>query len=120
MSKISFDYDSCLSTKRIQEICKIFIKAGHDVYVTTSRFSSTPDILVKWPWIEDQNKMLFETTDKLGIPRENIRFTAMIDKWKVLDGFDMHFDDDEDEIKMIKENLPNCEAIWIYTPYIYE
>lgn len=120
MSKISFDYDSCLSTKRIQEICKIFIKAGNQVYVTTSRFPSSPEILAKWPWIERQNLQLFETADKLDIPRENIQFTAMIDKWKVLDGFDMHFDDDETEIEMIKENLPNCEAIWIYTPYIYE
>jgi hypothetical protein len=120
MSKISFDFDSCLSTKRVQEMAKIFISAGFDVYVTTSRFASTPEILAKWPWIGDQNLMLFEITDELGIPREKIRFTTMIDKWTVLDGFDIHFDDDETEIELIKENLPNCEAILIYTPYIYE
>jgi hypothetical protein len=120
MSKISFDFDSCLSTKRVQAMARIFIKAGCDVYVTTSRFEDTHEIVAKWPWIKEQNKMLYEITDELGIPRENIRFTAMIDKWKVLDGFDIHFDDDEIELEMIKEHLPSCEGIWIYTPYIYE
>ena len=115
--KVSFDFDSCLSTKRMQVVASVFIKTGHDVYVTTSRFPSSPEIITKWPWIERQNLQLFEITDELGIPGENIRFTAMTDKWKVLHGFDIHFDDDELEIEMIKENLPECEGIWIYTPY---
>ena len=95
--KVSFDFDSCLSTKRMQIVASIFIKTGHDVYVTTTRYPSTPENIAKWPWTESRNLELFKITDGLGIPRKNITFTSMIDKWNVLHEFDIHYDDDDNE-----------------------
>jgi len=118
--KISFDFDSCLSTKRIQRLAKTYIDQGHEVWVTTSRFPSSDEIVSKWPWIKNQNQMLFEILTELGIPHDRVNFTAMVDKWTVLDGFDIHFDDDQTEIDLIDENLSSCIGILILTPYIYE
>lgn len=115
--KISFDFDSTLSTPRIQAVAKKFIEQGHDVWVTTSRFSSEDGDSKNWPWIRQQNEQLFQITNALGIPKEKIQFCAMQDKWNFLEGFDIHFDDDELDIQLIEENLPSCATVWVLTPF---
>lgn len=118
--KISFDFDSVLSTKRIQKLAKKFIENGHEVWVTTSRFPTNPETLEKMPWIKRQNEELYNILTELNIPHDRVNFTAMVDKWHVLNGFDVHFDDDKTEIDFIDENLPSCIGILISTPYSYE
>lgn len=86
--KISFDFDSTLSTLYIQEIAKAMVAAGHDVWVTTSR---RPQDCTE----------VYAVTDVVGIPREKCQFTTFEDKVKFLDGFDVHFDDDDYEIDLI-------------------
>lgn len=115
--KVSFDFDSCLSTKRIQLVAKKHIAFGHDVWITTSRFSNEHGIKNNWPWIIKQNKQLVDIATELGIPYDKIQFCNMVPKWKFLDGFDIHFDDDDTEIEMIEENLPNCATILVLTPF---
>jgi hypothetical protein len=105
--KISFDFDSTLSRKDIQEMAKIFIKSGHDVFITTSR-PEFVDPKVGW-----NNDILFEIADSVGIKQERIRFTSYVDKFEFLEDFDIHFDDDIIEIELINEHLPNCKAILI-------
>lgn len=118
--KISFDFDSTLSTKRIQRLATKLISEGHEVWITTSRFPNSSEVIQKWPWIKDQNNLLFKLAQELQIPICRIQFTSMEPKWKVLNGFDMHYDDDQVEIEMLEENESTCLGILIHTPYIYE
>ena len=52
--------------------------------------------------------------ENLGIPTDRIKFTEGDDKWKFLETFDIHFDDDMFEIELINENLDNCCGILMY------
>lgn len=107
MLKISFDFDSTLSLKSVQAIAEVFIGSGHDVWITTSRFE---ELHPSAPFNHDR---LFEIAKELGIPKEKIQFTNMVDKYEFLEGFDIHFDDDELEIELIEENLPTCKGVKI-------
>lgn len=106
--KISFDFDQTLSELPMQELAKKYIKLGAEVYITTSRAEYKDGL-------EYNNSDLFEVTDKLGIKRENITFTNYDDKYKFVKAFDIHFDDDEDEISLINE-FPNKCIGFLYQP----
>lgn len=110
--KISFDFDSTLAETRIQRLCKKLIEDGHDIWITTSR--------PLWVGINNtvkvENRDLFKVAKDLGIIEEKIQFTQGVDKWKFLDGFDIHFDDDRIEVELIEENLPNCVGVLIFDP----
>jgi hypothetical protein len=112
--KISFDFDSTLSEAKIQKLAKKFINDGHEVWITTSRLSSEHGRSKGWPWIITQNEHLFNVAENLGIPTDRIKFTEGDDKWKFLETFDIHFDDDMFEIELINENLDNCCGILMY------
>lgn len=112
--KISFDFDSTLSEEKNQKLAKKFIDDGHEVWITTSRLSSEHGRSKGWPWIITQNEFLFETAEKVGIPKDRIKFTEGDDKWKSLYTFDIHFDDDEVEIELININLDNCCGVLLY------
>ncbi len=111
--KISFDFDSTLTREDIQEIADDFINRGHDVHITTSRHSKSRYKLVGGGEIPFPNKDLFGIAENLGIPKENTPFTEMQDKVDFLDGFDMHFDDDEYEIDLITRSKIKCLGILI-------
>lgn len=105
--KISFDFDGCLTKRYIQEIAKQFIFCGSFVYITTTRRNNVGSF-------EIENSEVFEIAEKVGIPKENIRFTNYVDKVDFLEDFDIHFDDDEYEIDLINRR-PNsvCEGILV-------
>lgn len=104
--KISFDFDSCLAEDRQKKIAARFIADGHDVYITTSRDGA--------PSMFYSNDIVFKVAEQLGIPKDNIRFTAG-DKWPFLKDFNFHFDDDQIEVELIEENT-NCICVLIYDP----
>lgn len=107
--KISFDFDSTLTREDIQELAHDLISRGHEVYITTSRHQDW-----KWKGVNSEfNKDLYEVADKLGIDFDRVRFTNMEDKVGYLDGFDMHFDDDEYEINLITRSKIKCLGILI-------
>ena len=54
----------------------------------------------------------FVITENLSA--QKIQFTKGVDKWTVLDTFDLHFDDQELEIELLEENLPSCIGIRVY------
>lgn len=107
--KISFDWDSTLAEDRQQKIAAKFIAEGHQVWIVTTRVLN-PQINKGW-----DNKSLFTTAEKLGIPKEHIIFTNYKPKWEFLKDFDMHFDDDQIEIEEIEENT-NCVGVLILDP----
>jgi hypothetical protein len=112
--KISFDFDSTLSEEKNQKLAKKFIDDGHEVWITTTRMTSEKGKLKGFPWVITQNERLFEIAEKVGIPKDKIKFTEGEDKWKSLHTFDIHFDDDDIEIELIEENLPNCCGVLMY------
>lgn len=108
--KISVDFDSTLSTKRVQEFVKYLIEEGVEVHVVTTR----REVVENSP---DYNKDLFLVTDNLAIPRRNVFFTYGTDKWWFLrnKGFLFHLDDDVIELEMIEDLtavIPVCHFDW--------
>ena len=101
--KISFDFDSTLSEDVMQNLCKKFMALGAEVYVTTSRST----ILMGKPTNNDD---LFEITDALGIDRKHITFTGYEDKVDYVKDYDMHFDDDFEEIFLINQHHCKCQG----------
>lgn len=89
--KISFDFDSTLSRKTIQQFAKYLIENGIEVWICTSRFSNGLDEEGK-NWNED----LFMVADQLKIPKERIIFTEWQDKYLFIKdkNFLIHLDDD--------------------------
>jgi len=113
--KISFDFDSTLDREDVQEFAKQLVKDGHEVWITTSRFDTESSLKKGWWWIEKNNQKLYDVADECGIPRDNITFTAMIDKIKFLEGKDFlfHLDDDEVELEFIQESDDDCVGVWV-------
>lgn len=100
--KISFDFDSTLSETQMQSLCKKVLDLGADVYVVTSRGKTLHG---GKPLNNDD---LFEVTDSLGIKRDHIIFTQYEDKYNFVKDFDMHFDDDMEEIFLINQHHGKC------------
>jgi len=101
--KISFDFDSTLSLKEVEDYASKLIKANYEVWVVTARFefqnSSGHQI---------NNDDLFEVTDRLEIPREHIHFCNMKDKFEYFKDYDndflWHLDDDIVELHGIRRH----------------
>lgn len=106
--KISFDFDHSLTQPKIQNLASKFIAANHEVWITTSRSPNKEG--VKLPY---DNREVFAMAEKLGIKKENIRFTSYDEKYKYLKDFDLHFDDDEVEIELINEHPCKCIGVLI-------
>lgn len=104
--KISFDFDDTLTEKKIQNFVKELIRLNHEVWITSCR---TDNQHGQPEWNDD----LFKCAKQLQIPKEHIQLTNGADKWHYLKDFNLHFDDDLDEVKLIKKNLKNCEAIFV-------
>ena len=86
-SKISFDYDGVLSTKKGFDMAQNYIEQGADVYVISAR--------------EDKESIL-PRTNRLNIPESRVYATgsnkAKVEKIKELE-IDTHFDNNSDVIK---------------------
>ena len=95
--KVSFDFDSTLDKKTVQDFAHSLILKGHDVWICTSRTSPEQSKALGW------NDDLFLVSDKLGIPRSKIIFTNYEDKSDHLNGKDFvwHLDDDWIELNQI-------------------
>lgn len=97
--KVSIDYDDTLSTDRGLELAKKMLKEGKDVSIITRRQA-------------DQLGEVYKRADELGIPHDKVHATNGKLKWETIKklGIEKHIDNNEDEIKAIKENLPDVEA----------
>lgn len=96
MKKISFDFDNTLDNKEVQKFASKLITDGVDVWIHTSRFTES-DIRPKW------NDDIYEIANITGIPKKNIIFTEMYDKYIFFkdNGFIWHLDDKKNECKSI-------------------
>lgn len=91
--RISIDYDSTLSQPRIQELAKLLIARGHEVYILTSRFDSVRRL--KFHDLAS-NEDLYAVAKEVGIKPFRIAFTNQQKKWIWLleTGIKIHIDDD--------------------------
>jgi hypothetical protein len=119
MSKVSFDYDDTLSRKDIQKYANSLIKAGHEVWITTSRYDAVEKYategqpLWKTLHLPEAWNELFEVAEQLGIPKEQILFTNKQSKVDYIEkqGFLWHLDDDVKELFLIN-NKTTTVGIW--------
>ena len=107
MKRVSFDFDSTLSLKSVQDYAESLINKGYDLWVVTSRVpdGSDPKWKIRGMWIEIDNSDLFGVTDRLGIKRDQIIFTSYRMKSEVMNEmgleFLFHLDDDWVELNHI-------------------
>jgi len=106
--KISFDFDSTLTQKNIQALAKILADAGHEIWITSSRMIDT---LGQPHWNDDLKTIASE----LNITIDRIQLTNGQDKWKFLNDFDFHIDDDPDEAIIANINNIKCKFIIVRT-----
>ncbi len=100
--KIGFDFDGTLARRKIRAIAWSFVKGGHELFIVSARSG------------EDRNVVkVYEMAEWLQLPTERIIFTDGQPKHIFLDGFDMYFDNNIDEINLISINLPYCACFWV-------
>lgn len=100
MATVTFDFDSTLSRKDVQEYASMLIERGADVWILTSRYDDNH----KNRYPENPcNDDLYTVAEKLGIPRHKIRFQNMRSKSEYLHMANIvwHLDDDDVEIESI-------------------
>ena len=97
---VSMDYDDTLSTDRGKKIAKQLISKGVDLHIITRRQETAGDAVYK-------------TAEELSIPRNKVHFTNGKLKWETIKrlGISKHYDNNPDELKAIKENLPNVKTV---------
>lgn len=116
--KISFDFDSTLDKKVVQNFAKSLILEGHDVWIVTTRLDDTTIILNALelnPDLTDGdlkifknvNESVFRVAKELGISKDKIIFTNHVWKHEFFEknpGFHFHFDDLIKEHKLIHKH----------------
>jgi hypothetical protein len=98
--KVSIDYDDTLSTNRGKLLAKRLLSEGKDLYIVTRRR-------------EELLGPVKEVAKELGISLDKIHATNGKLKWETIKrlGIQTHYDNNEDEIKAIKLNLPTVRGI---------
>jgi hypothetical protein len=114
-TQVSFDFDSTLSRKDVQEYAQSLINEGFEVWILTSRFVDC----FSYPWYKEAiyghcHQDLFTVANELEIPDEHIIFTDMADKADIIlerDDFNpvWHLDDDYIELNTIFRKT-KCKA----------
>lgn len=99
--RISFDFDNCLSHKRVQDIAKDLIGKGYEVWIVTSRFDNLNRLA--YPDLKP-NSDIYKVATELGIPQHRIGFTNQQPKWILLNkgNFSIHVDDDKKELDNLR------------------
>ena len=94
---ISFDFDGTLSLPSVQEFAKKLIEKGFNIKIVTTRLDKY------------LNQDLIRIKEKLGI--DNVIYTNGEDKHYFMDGIDLHFDNDDREIRLINRYSKGTETI---------
>src|SRR5690606_8709743 len=124
MTRISVDFDGCLSEKNIQNIVRKIISAGHDVYILTSRNDGILRIDCSHEY--GTNEVVYQIASEVGVKPWKVCFTNQTSKAKYLANtkIQIHIDNDPKELEAIRlltkvkgfnSTLPNFEeTLWEY------
>ena len=96
---VSIDFDDTANSPRGRELVQKLIDAGIVLHIITRRQQST-------------SKAVYDYATEYGIPKDRVHFTNGKLKWELIKalGIKKHIDNNPDEIKAIKENLPDVIA----------
>ena len=111
MKKVSFDYDGTLALPSVEEFAKELVEQGYDVWVITSRVGDDDLENSFQPWrTPDWNRDLWESCERIGIPKDNVVFTSFKEKIDYLKdkNYIFHLDDDLYELTAIMESKDSC------------
>lgn len=116
--KISFDFDGTLEDEfggfpineqkeEIQSFAKKYIDEGHDVMILTKRYG--PENSDKG--LKNEHLVVYQLAEKLGI--KNVYFTNRNMKFSYINNMniDIHFENDDYEVSLIKQSCKNCLVI---------
>lgn len=124
--KISFDFDNTLSETYIQVLAKSLIDSGNDVWVITARaiFFGGMD---KETYLKTFNRDIVQVCNEIGIDLSKVIITGGSLKYDyyIEGNFDLHFDDDWEEVLEINNRgghavLVNPDFQEIYTNMQYK
>ena len=87
---ISFDFDGTLSLPSVQEVAIELVNNGYNVIAVTTRHSKY------------LNQDLIKVIDKVGISK--VIYTDGDKKYHYMEDVDIHFDNDETELREISRN----------------
>lgn len=105
MAKVSFDFDGCLSMERIQRLCQIHVNKGDDVWITTKRFH-----IITQEFGSNNDLLLIASI--FGLINK-IQYTNHKPKFTFLKDFDIHYDDDIDEINNLINSGSKCKGVLV-------
>ena len=92
--RISVDFDGTLTDPRMERWIRWQIEGGLHVRITTQR----PSVINNTPIVhQDVERM----ARRLGI---TVKYCNYQDKHKYLEGYDLHIDDDREQVRLIKES----------------
>lgn len=96
---VSIDFDDTADTPNGRELLQKLIDSGVVVHIITRRQQSA-------------SKAVYDLADEFGIPKDRVHFTNGKLKWEMIKrlGIKKHIDNNPDELKAIKENLPDVIA----------
>lgn len=116
--KISFDFDGTLEDEfggfpineqkeEIQSFAKKYIDEGHEVMILTKRYG--PENSDKG--LKNEHLVVYQLAEKLGI--KNVYFTNRNMKFSYINNMniDIHFENDDYEVSLIKQSCKNCLVI---------
>lgn len=110
--KVSFDFDKTLSRGDVQTYAKELINSGIEVWLITGRDPKDFD-----------NDELFSIAERLGIPKEHIKFTNNVKKAIFFEnnpGFIWHLDDNPHELISIERRNVEPIGVSVGSPYYKE
>jgi hypothetical protein len=96
---VSVDFDDTFNTDAGKELVQKLIDEGVVVHIITRRQQSA-------------SKPVYDLATEYGIPKDRVHFTNGKLKWEMIKtlGIKKHIDNNPDELKAIKENLPDVIA----------
>jgi len=109
--RVSFDYDGTLALPSVEEFAKELVEQGYDVWVVTSRVGDDDlDKSFQPCKTPDWNRDLWDSCERIGIPKDNVIFTSFVDKIEYLKdrNYIFHLDDDLFELTAIMESGDSC------------
>jgi hypothetical protein len=117
MKKVSFDYDGTLAKPSVERYAKELVDRGFEVWVVTARVGDDDKSFQPWKQ-PDWNRDLWDSCERIGIPKERVMFTNFVEKIKFLKGknFVFHLDDDEYELLTISEDGDECVPVNVNNP----
>ena len=116
--KISFDFDGTLEDEfggfpineqkeEIQSFAKKYIDEGHEVMILTKRYG--PEHSDKG--LKNEHLVVYQLAEELGI--KEVNFTNREMKFSYINkmDIDIHFENDDYEVSLIKQSCKNCLVI---------